>query len=141
MLNKQNPTKHKTFPKRITRFSGIVLFGVDEQTMDIFHIETASLGTTRTNGVILDDVTNDQIPQVSFDGGPEFNLNFFDSPDDSNTGYSDPGSVDSTLEPSSPPTQPPTNTAASIPQSAFTTPAKFPFSIGMFKLVAKPITI
>lgn len=69
--------------------------------MDIFHIETASLGTNRTNGAIIDDGTNDQIPQVSFDGGPEFNLNFFDSPDNSNTGYSDPGSDSSSPPPPS----------------------------------------
>lgn len=113
--------------------------------MDIFHIETASLGTTRTNGAIIDDVTN-ELPQVSFDGGPEFNLNFFDSPDDSNTGYSDdPGSVDSTIGVSiSPPPQPLTTTNAiattincttsSTPQTAFTTPNNFP-CIGMFRFI------
>lgn len=100
--------------------------------MDIFHIETASLSTKRTNGAIIEDVTNDQMPQVSFDGGPEFNLKFFDSPDDSNTGYSDPGSVDSTVGISiSPPPQPLTTTS-STPQTAFTTPASFPCNIGMF---------
>lgn len=106
--------------------------------MDIFHIETASLGTTRTNGAIIDDVTNDQIPQVScsFDGGPEFNLNFFDSPDDSNTGYSDPGSVDSTPTSPPPPPQPLTTASSttSTPQTPFTTPTNFPCSIGMFSI-------
>lgn len=100
--------------------------------MDIFHIETASLSTTRTNGAIIDDTT-DQIPQVSFDGGPEFNLNFFDSPDDSNTGYnSDPGSVDSTAGGASlsPPPQPLATPSTS--QTAFTTPTNFPCSIGTF---------
>lgn len=72
--------------------------------MDIFHIETASLVTNLSNGLTVID---DQIPQVSFDGGPEFNLNFFDSPENSNTGYSDPGSDSS----SSPPSQLP-NTQA-----------------------------
>lgn len=102
--------------------------------MDIFHIETASLGTTtRNNGAIIDD----QLPQVSFDGGPEFNLNFFDSPDDSNTGYSDPGSVDSTIgvpsSPPPPPTQLATNsTSSSTSQTSFATPSTFPCSIGMF---------
>lgn len=101
--------------------------------MDIFHIETASLNTTRTNGAIIDDIT-DQIPQVSFDGGPEFNLNFFDSPDDSNTGYSDPGSVDSTAGGASlsPPPQPLANATPSTSQTAFITPTNFPCSIGMF---------
>lgn len=65
--------------------------------MDIFHIETASLGTNHSNG---STVIDDQIPQVSFDGGPEFNLNFFDSPDNSNAGYSDPGSDSSSSPPS-----------------------------------------
>lgn len=65
--------------------------------MDIFHIEAASLGTNHSNG---STVIDDQIPQVSFDGGPEFNLNFFDSPDNSNTGYSDPGSDSSSSPPS-----------------------------------------
>lgn len=111
-----------------------------KKTMDIFHIETASLGTARTNSAIIDDVTNDRIPQVSFDGGPEFNLSFFDSPDDSNTGYcSDPGSVDSTIGVSiSPSPQPLTNTISSssslssTPQPIFTTPVNFPCNIGMF---------
>lgn len=83
--------------------------------MDIFHIETASLSTNRTNVAIIDDGTNDQIPQVSFDGGPEFNLNFFDSPDNSNTGFSDPGSDSSTP----PPTQ------LSLNQGSLQTPIEF----------------
>lgn len=102
--------------------------------MDIFHIETASLSATRTNAII--DDSPDQIPQVSFDGGPEFNLNFFDSPDDSNTGYSDPGSVDSTAGGASspPPPQQLANAIPSMPPTSFTTPANFPCigSIGMF---------
>lgn len=103
--------------------------------MDIFHIETASLSTNRSNGAtVLDVGTDDQLPQVSFDGGPEFNLNFFDSPDDSNTGYSDPGSVDSTVDStvgvdeSTPPPQPLSSSSPSSSLSSqitFTTPTNF----------------
>ena len=44
-------------------------------------------------------------PQVTFDAGAEFNLSFFDNPDDheSTQGFSDPGSVGSAPEPSPPP--------------------------------------
>lgn len=45
--------------------------------MDIYRIETASLGTNRANDAIIGNNTNDELPEVSFDSGPEFNLNFF----------------------------------------------------------------
>lgn len=45
--------------------------------MDIYHIETASLATNRANDAIIDNNTTDDLPEVSFDSGPEFNLNFF----------------------------------------------------------------
>lgn len=45
-------------------------------------------------------------PEVTFDAGSEFNLSFFDTPEDSNTqGFSDPGSVGSTSAAESPPPQ------------------------------------
>ncbi|KAL0279737.1 UNVERIFIED_CONTAM: hypothetical protein PYX00_001236 [Menopon gallinae] len=46
-------------------------------------------------------------PQVTFDAGAEFNLCFFDNPDDheSTQGFSDPGSVGSAPEASPPPPQ------------------------------------
>lgn len=79
--------------------------------MDIFQIDASTaLSLNRTNGAatIIDENTSDHLPEVSFDAGPEFNLNFFDNPDDSNTqgGYSDPGSVESTIASSSPPPPP-----------------------------------
>ena len=89
--------------------------------MDIFKIESTSLNTNLQNSVV--DNAADQIPEVSFDGGPEFNLNFFDNPDDSNTqgGFSDPGSVESTSIGSPPPvkqqppaTLPPNGSAVSV---------------------------
>lgn len=62
--------------------------------MDIFKIEPgSSISANITN--IIDD-TCDQLPEVNFDAGSEFNLRFFNAPDDSNTqgGFSDAGSVD-----------------------------------------------
>lgn len=50
---------------------------INDEIMDIYRIETASLGTNRANDAIIDNNTNDEIPEVSFDSGPEFNLNFF----------------------------------------------------------------
>lgn len=67
--------------------------------MDIFTIDSASVNSSLQNAsATVDDDVFDQIPEVSFEAGREFNLNFFDNPDDSNTlgGYSDPGSVEST---------------------------------------------
>lgn len=98
--------------------------------MNIFQIDaTAVLSLNRTNGAsaIIDENTSDHLPEISFDAGTEFNLNFFDHPDDSNTqgGYSDPGSVESTVASSSPP-PPPINshvctTALSPPVNQFHT--------------------
>lgn len=62
--------------------------------MDIFKIEPgSSISANLTN--IIDDAC-DRLPEVSFDAGSEFNLRFFNAPDDSNTlgGFSDAGSVD-----------------------------------------------
>lgn len=62
--------------------------------MDIFKIEPgSSISANITN--IIDD-TCDRLPEVNFDAGSEFNLRFFNTPDDSNTqgGFSDAGSVD-----------------------------------------------
>lgn len=67
--------------------------------MDVYAIDATSV-----NAVDADDAF-DQIPEVSFEAGREFDLNFFDNADDSNTlgGYSDPGSVESTSIGSPPP--------------------------------------
>lgn len=74
--------------------------------MDIFTIDSASVNSSlQNNSATVDDDVFDQIPEVSFEAGREFNLNFFDNPDDSNTlgGYSDPGSVESASIGSPPP--------------------------------------
>lgn len=69
--------------------------------MDVFKIDqslTAGLGTTPTPDTLT--------PEVSFDAGSEFNLSFFDGPEDNSAqGFSDPGSVGSTSA-SSPPGTP-----------------------------------
>lgn len=67
--------------------------------MDVFKIEPS------LNGNLGSAQSPDRIsPEVSFDAGSEFNLSFFDTPDDSNTqGFSDPGSVGSTTAGSPPP--------------------------------------
>lgn len=56
---------------------------INDEIMDIYRIETASLGTNRAKETIIDNNTNDELPEVSFDSGPEFNLNFFGMPFDS----------------------------------------------------------
>lgn len=67
--------------------------------MDVFKIDQ-SLSANVGNAPPPEKLTAD----VSFDAGSEFNLSFFDPPEDSNTqGFSDPGSVGSTSAPSPPP--------------------------------------
>lgn len=59
--------------------------------MDVFKIEqslNANLGSTTTPDTLT--------PDVSFNAGSEFNLSFFDGPEENSTqGFSDPGSVGS----------------------------------------------
>lgn len=67
--------------------------------MDVFKIDQ-SLSANVGNAPPPEKLT----AEVSFDAGSEFNLSFFDPPEDSNTqGFSDPGSVGSTSAPSPPP--------------------------------------
>lgn len=63
--------------------------------MDIFKIESSTINSS------LVDVQSSN--DVSFDAGSEFNLNFFDTPEDSSTQgiFSDPGSVESSSPPPS----------------------------------------
>lgn len=70
--------------------------------MDVFKIDQ-SLSGNLGSAPSPDKIT----PEVSFDAGSEFNLSFFDTPEDSSTqGFSDPGSVGSTSASSPPPQQP-----------------------------------
>lgn len=76
--------------------------------MDVFKIDQ-SLSASVGSAPPPDKLTAD----VSFDAGSEFNLSFFDPPEDSSTqGFSDPGSVGSASA-SSPPPQ---LHAATLPQ-------------------------
>lgn len=72
-------------------------------TMDVFHIDS------NISSSLVDDGTSgpDDITEVRFDAHSEFNLIFFDTPDDSTTqgGFSNPDSVESigSIAPSPPP--------------------------------------
>lgn len=73
--------------------------------MDVFKIDqslTAGLGSAPAPDTLT--------PEVSFDAGSEFNLSFFDGPEENSTqGFSDPGSVGSAS------TSPPPGTPANLP--------------------------
>jgi nuclear receptor subfamily 1 group D protein 3 len=74
--------------------------------MNVYKIEpTAGI---KTNLADVSGIESDDLHEVnvSFDAGSEFNLNFFDTPEDSNTQpvFSDPGSVESASIGSPPPT-------------------------------------
>lgn len=74
----------------------------DGLDMDVFKIDqslSANLGSAPPPDKLNAD--------VSFDAGSEFNLSFFDQPEDSAQGFSDPGSVGSTSVSSPPPPTPP----------------------------------
>ena len=79
--------------------------------MDVFKLETTAINSSLVNV----NTTSCDIPEVSFDAGSEFNLNFFDTPEDSNTQgcFSDSGSVES-LSISSPPPTPVTPVTPTI---------------------------
>ncbi|CAH0548164.1 unnamed protein product [Brassicogethes aeneus] len=83
--------------------------------MDVFKIDQS------LNGNLGSAPSPDKItPEVSFDAGSEFNLCFFDTPEDSNTqGFSDPGSVGSASASSPPPQLAPLH----IPLASTSTPA------------------
>ncbi|KAJ9580406.1 hypothetical protein L9F63_003930, partial [Diploptera punctata] len=70
--------------------------------MDVFKIDqslSANLGSAPPPEKLTAEVT--------FDAGSEFNLSFFDTPEDNSTqGFSDPGSVGSTSASSPPPQLP-----------------------------------
>lgn len=80
--------------------------------MDVFKIDqslSANLGSAPPPDKLNAD--------VSFDAGAEFNLSFFDQPEDSAQGFSDPGSVGSTSV-SSPPPQLPSPQLVTAPCAA-----------------------
>lgn len=68
--------------------------------MDVFKVEPLQ------NNLGSPPPADKLTPEVSFDAGSEFNLSFFDQPEDGSTqGFSDPGSVGSASASSPPPAQ------------------------------------
>lgn len=80
--------------------------------MDVFHIDSSSISST-----MVDPETSiaDEITEVKFEAHSEFDLNFFDTPDDSMTqaAFSNPNSVESSTSPTPEPHLPLTPTAIS----------------------------
>ena len=82
--------------------------------MDVFKIEQQTnhqIGSSLVDSILINASNNnnkpkkDLVAQVNCDQSAEFNLHFFDTPDDSSTqgGFSDPGSVESNSVCSPPP--------------------------------------
>lgn len=91
--------------------------------MDVFNIDQQAnqIGSSLVDSIVIKAINNhnklnhnhhhlnnsnkDLVAQVNCDQSTEFNLNFFDTPDDSSTqgGFSDPGSVESNSVCSPPP--------------------------------------
>lgn len=72
---------------------------INIEKMDVFHINDSSGITSST---ILDsDSPVTEITEVKFEAHTEFDLNFFDTPDDSMTqaAFSNPNSVESSTSP------------------------------------------
>lgn len=84
----------------------------DPKNMDVFQIES-NISSSLVDSAVDSGSINDDITEVCFDTHSEFNLNFFDTPDDStNQGFSDPDSVESIASISSTPPPPPPLTPA-----------------------------
>lgn len=65
--------------------------------MDVFHIDSSSISSTS-----LKEISSDtEITEVKFETSENFDLNFFDTPEDSLTqvAFSNPNSVESSLSP------------------------------------------
>lgn len=87
--------------------------------MDVFQMDSSSIGST-----LVDPETTggDEITEVKFEAHSEFDLNFFDTPDDSMTqaAFSNPNSVESS-SPTPEPHLPLTPTAiSSLAQQSLT---------------------
>lgn len=72
--------------------------------MDLFQLESSSIGST----IIDPEAIVDEITEVKFEAHSEFDLNFFDTPDDSMTqaAFSSPNSVESSASPTPEPLTP-----------------------------------
>lgn len=67
------------------------LFAINGKNMDVFKLDQ-SLSTNLGSAPPPEKLN----AEVSFDAGSEFNLSFFDPPEEGTQGFSDPGSVGST---------------------------------------------
>lgn len=78
--------------------------------MDVFHIDSSSISSTMVDPEVS---ITDEITEVKFEAHSEFDLNFFDTPDDSMTqaAFSNPNSVESSTSPTPEPHLPLTPTA------------------------------
>lgn len=87
--------------------------------MDVFLIDSTSISST-----MIDPETTiiDEITEVKFETHSEFDLNFFDTPDDSmtQTAFSSPNSVDSSASPTPEPLMPLTPSVQQITSSNMT---------------------
>ncbi|KMQ92226.1 ecdysone-induced protein 78c isoform x4 [Lasius niger] len=91
--------------------------------MDVFKLDQ-SLSAGLGSAPAPDTLT----PEVSFDAGSEFNLSFFDGPEENNStqGFSDPGSVGSTSA-----SPPPGTPGSAIPPTTAVAAASTPASAGV----------
>lgn len=78
--------------------------------MDVFQIDSSSISSTMVDPEVS---ITDEITEVKFEAHSEFDLNFFDTPDDSMTqaAFSNPNSVESSTSPTPEPHLPLTPTA------------------------------
>lgn len=67
------------------------LFAINGKNMDVFKLDQ-SLNANLGNAPPPEKLNS----EVTFDAGSEFNLSFFDTPEENTQGFSDPGSVGST---------------------------------------------
>jgi hypothetical protein len=87
--------------------------------MDVYHIDSSSISSSMIDveSSMVDDIT-----EVKFETHSDFDLNFFDTPDDSMTqaGFSNPNSVESSSSPTPEPHLPltPTNAISHLSQQS-----------------------
>lgn len=88
--------------------------------MDIFHIDSSNISSSIVD-TDHDTSVPDEITEVKFESHSEFDLNFFDTPDDSMTqgAFSNPNSVESSI--SLAPTPEPPNSTSNIINNAIYT--------------------
>lgn len=88
--------------------------------MDIFHIDSSNISSSIVD-TDHDTSVPDEITEVKFESHSEFDLNFFDTPDDSMTqgAFSNPNSVESSVS-LAPTPEPPNSTNNVINNGIYT---------------------